>query len=293
MSYKYISKAGDRFIKQLAGRTHKDRLAINAMQTKMYPEFMKPSLPPAAEEEQFSGVRKWKFLPGDRVVVVKEGKFRGNISKVFSHDKKTNGYMLDENGPTRQVPVPKEYWTEGQKTHMTLIPQAVRQEDIKLVADIDDPDAPGKVRTVAVHDIVFRGSYYDENYKKMMPYRCVAGQEDLVIPWPVPEQTADGALATDPQTAREQTFFVETAVRTPIPNAALYTVRNHKSKYRRGTLTTRDIARLVAPKMPMTESEKAYAKQKEERANIPTHKLTDDDKEAIGAKLYEHFTKNL
>ncbi|CAI4956699.1 CFC_HP_G0068220.mRNA.1.CDS.1 [Saccharomyces cerevisiae] len=44
-----------------------------------------------------------------------------------------------------------------------------------------------KDKNGAVRDVSFNGSYYDADYKKVMPYRCVKGQPDLIIPWPKPD----------------------------------------------------------------------------------------------------------
>lgn len=289
--YQHLSKAGARFLKQVEKRPKHLLQHFKKYEEKSMPEFLLPSIPRIEDAEKYQSEKEWKFMPGDRVVVMK-GKWRGQTSIIQQHDLETNGFILDENGPTKTVPVPKQFWSEGQTSHMVTFPVAVEQKDLKLVADIDDPTVPGKTKTVAVRDIVFRGSYYDENYKKVMPYRCVAGQEDLIIPWPKPEPKEDGELATDPDTTREQTFWFDSIVKNPIPQGALLTIRNPKSKYRRGTLTAKDIARLVAPKMPLTETKKAYIKERQELSAQPKRKLTDEDKELIGSAVYEHFKEH-
>lgn len=256
------------------------------------PEFMRPALPTVKEEEKFQGVKDWKFLPGDRVVIMR-GPKKGNICTIKQHDVLTNGFILDENGPSTSVPVPKKFWLEGQRSHMLLVPCAVRQEDLRLVAEIDDPLNPGQTKTVAVKGIEFKGTYYDEGYKKMMPYRSVVGQNELVIPWPKPEPTEDGELGTEPSLAREQTFWVDTIVKNPVPRDALLTVRNPHSKFRRGTLTARDISKLVAPKMPLSETKKAYLAERRELAKRERPRLTEEEKAAIGQKIYDHLKDHL
>lgn len=252
------------------------------------PDFIKPSLPEVKETEKFKTCKEWKFMPGDRVVIMK-GQYRGNICVVKQHDITTNGFILDDNGPMKNVPVPKQFWLEGQKSHMISVPQAISQKDLKLVADIDDPLSPGQTKTVAVRNIEFKGTYYDDNYKKMMPYRTVIGQNDLVIPWPKPEVKEDGDLGTEPSIAREQTFWVDSIVKNPIPKDALLTIRNPYSKFRRGTLTARDISKLVAPRMPLTDVKRAYVKERKELAQRPKPQLSDDEKEQIGEKVYQHL----
>lgn len=290
--YQHLTKAGSRFLKQVENRPKHLLDHFRKFEEKSMPSFLVPSIPRVEDAERFRTEKEWKFMPGDRVVVLK-GKWRGQISIIQQQDRETNGFILDENGPTKTVPVPKQFWSEGQTSHMVTFPVAVKQADLKLVADIDDPDTPGKTRSVAVRDVVFRGTYYDENYKKVMPYRCVSGQEDLVIPWPKPEFKEDGELATSPAIAREQTYWVESIARSPIPEGALLTIRNPKSKYRRGVLTPKDIAKLVAPKMPLSKTKKAYIAEKKEMAMASKRILTDEDKEKIGNAIYDHFKGHL
>ncbi|SCU82547.1 LADA_0C06194g1_1 [Lachancea dasiensis] len=290
--YQHLSKAGSRFLKQVEARPKHLVDHFKKFEEKSMPSFLVPSIPRVEDHEKFQTARDWKYMPGDRVVVTK-GKWKGQVCVIQQLDRETNGFVLDENGPTKTVPVPKQFWSEGQNSHMVTFPMAVAQKDVKLVADIDDPAVSGATKTVAVRDIVYRGSYYDSEYKKMMPYRCVSGQEDLVIPWPKPEAKPDGSLATAPEVAREQTFWVSSIAQNPIPQGALLTVRNPKSKFRRGTLSASDIAKLVAPKMPLSETKKAYVAERKEQASVPKRKLSEQDKELIGNKIFEHLSKNL
>ncbi|SCV02535.1 LAME_0H02498g1_1 [Lachancea meyersii CBS 8951] len=290
--YQHLSKAGSRFLKQVENRPKHLVDHFKKFEEKSMPSFLVPSISRVEDSERFQSVREWKYMPGDRVVVTK-GRWKGQVCVIQQLDKETNGFVLDENGPTKTVPVPKQFWSEGQNSHMVTFPMAVAQKDVKLVADIDDPKVPGAVKTVAVRDIVFRGSYYDDGYKKLMPLRCVSGQEDLVIPWPKPEAKPDGELATSGEVAREQTFWVSSIAQSPIPQGALLTIRNPKSKFRRGTLTARDIAKLVAPKMPLTKAKKAFIAEKEELAAGSKRKLSDQDKELIGSTVLEHLSKKL
>lgn len=289
-TYKHLSKAGARYIEQTQSKNSGLAKQFKKFEKLTTPAFLETSLPRIDQDDAFKSEKEWKFLPGDRVVLV-NGEFKGNICNITQHDKHTNGYILDENGPTKTVPVPKQFWQQGQSSHMVSFPVPVSQKDIRLVADIEDPKSPDSQKTVAVRDVVFRGSYYDSDFKKVMPYRCVIGEEELIVPWPKPEYKPDGVLATNSEVAREQTFWVESLVKNPIPAGAFSTIRNPKSKFRRGTLTAKEVARLVAPKMPLTQEKKAYIKQKEELANLPKRTLTEEDKEIVGTKIYEHFKK--
>ncbi|QLQ81404.1 hypothetical protein HG537_0F01650 [Torulaspora globosa] len=290
--YLHLSKVGARVAARMNNVPKHLQSQMDKRMNESIPAFMRPALPSVKEDEKFQSVKEWKFLPGDRVVITR-GEKKGHICVVKQHDSTTNGFILDENGPSMSVPVPKQYWLEGQRTHVLTVPKAVTQQDLRLVADIDDPENPGQIKTVAVREVEFKGTYYDENYKKMMPYRSVVGENELIIPWPKPEAMEDGELGTDPDFAREQTFWVDSIVKNPIPKSALLTVRNPHSKFRRGVLTARDVAKLVAPKMPLSDTKKAFLEEKKQLARMPRPKLTEDDKNAIGQKIYDHLKDSL
>lgn len=290
--YLHLSKVGARVAARMNNVPKHMEAQMEKRMNQSIPAFMRSALPSVKEEDKFKGIKDWKFLPGDRVVITKGDK-KGHVCVVKQHDTTSNGYILDENGPAMNVPVPKQYWLEGQRTHVLMVPKAVRQQDLRLVADIDDPQNPGQLKTMAVRDVEFKGTYYDENYKKMMPYRSVVGENELIIPWPRPEEVEDGELATDPTFAREQTFWVDSIVKNPIPKRALLTIRNPHSKFRRGTLTARDVAKLVAPKMPLSDTKRAFLEEKKALASMSRPKLTEDEKSAIGQKIYEHLKDTL
>ncbi|CAI4840543.1 CQI_4a_G0053390.mRNA.1.CDS.1 [Saccharomyces cerevisiae] len=290
-SYQHLSNVGSRVMKRLGNRPKNFLPHSEKFIKKSTPEFMKSDLKEVDEKTSFKSEKEWKFIPGDRVVVM-SGASKGNIAVIKSFDKRTNSFILDENGPTKTVPVPKQFWLEGQTSHMITIPVSILGKDLRLVADIDDEKTPGKTRTVAVRDVSFNGSYYDADYKKVMPYRCVKGQPDLIIPWPKPDPIdVQTNLATDPVIAREQTFWVDSVVRNPIPKKAIPSIRNPHSKYKRGTLTAKDIAKLVAPEMPLTEVRKSHLAEKKELAEREVPKLTEEDIEAIGARVFEFLEK--
>lgn len=286
--YSHLSKAGARVLDRLKIVPQHLKARNSKYTRESVPDFLRPESKEVNPEDAFKSEKQWKYLPGDRVVIMK-GKHKGNVCVVKQLDKTTNGFILDENGPTKTAPVPKQFWLEGQKSHMLTVPVAIKQEDVRLVADVDDPSNPGHTRTVAVRDVTFNGSYYDANYKKMMPYRQVVGEKDLVIPWPKPAEKEEGELATDPMVAREQTYWVESLAKNPIPAAAFLTIRNPNSKFRRGKLTARDISKLVAPPMPLSAVKKARLAEREQLAQTTGPQFTEEDKKAIGDKIYQHL----
>lgn len=130
-TYKHLSKAGSRFLEQVQAKNSSIAKQFAKYEGITMPEFLKPSLERVDKEKQFKSEVEWKFLPGDRIVIVK-GELKGNICSITQHDTHTNGYILDENGPTKTVPVPKQFWQAGQNSHMVSFPVPVSQDDIKL-----------------------------------------------------------------------------------------------------------------------------------------------------------------
>lgn len=287
-NYRHISKAGSRILERVNNPAAKFVAKKEKQRLQSIPEFMRPDLPLVSETKKFKTEQEWKFLPGDRVVIM-EGELKGNICVIKGRDEHTNGYMLDDNGPSKQVVVPKEYWQEGQTSHVVSIPKALLQKDLRLVADIEDANNPGQTRTVVVQNITFKDSYYDEDYKKMLPYRCVFGQTDLVIPWPRPEEIEEGNLGTSPEITREQSFWVESLARNPIPEGAFLTIRNPHSKHRRGKITAADLRLLVKPEMPLTKSQKASLAMKEQLVSVNRPSLTEEDKILIGERVKKYL----
>ncbi|CCH59205.1 hypothetical protein TBLA_0B03660 [Henningerozyma blattae CBS 6284] len=304
MVWNHLSKAGGRVAKAVNNVTelpaqlqkhHADKLL------KGMPSFLRPELEIAIESERFKTPEDWKYLPGDRVLIM-DGPKKGNIAHVQSTDEHTNGFVLDEQGPSRKIAIPKSMWLEGQKSYVLSLPSTVTQNSLRLVADlpIKNPKTGQEVyKTVAIRDLEFRGTYYDEDYRKIMPRRCVRGRPDLVVPWPRPEPKDEETqemihnnnydLITSPTVAREQSYWISSLSKRPIPRQAIPTIRNIHSKYKKKTLGPRDIIRLVAPKMPLTEAKKTYLDEKEKLSKLVRPKLQDEDIERIGSMVKKHL----
>ncbi|CDR44384.1 CYFA0S14e02476g1_1 [Cyberlindnera fabianii] len=283
----YLSKAGSRFRLDYK-RVPKHRLPyFLKLQNETQPAFIRSQM--EVDLQQDGSVsedpKKLKYLVGDRVLIVK-GPKTGNICKVSRHVE-YGGYILDENGPSTTVVVPKQFWTEGQKSHVVTFPKAVPEENIRLVAEIED-EKTQQVKTVAVDNLEFKGEYFDEDYKKLMPYRSVFGDSELVIPWPRPDPVEDGPLSTEVGTVRERTHFVQSLWKDDIPADAMDSIRNPHSKWRRGKLTKTEVKKLTPPEMPLTETKKAYLSERSEKKKLPKSNMTEEMKAFLGKKIREH-----
>lgn len=286
----FLTKAGERFRLDLK-RIPKHRLPyFDNLQKATQPAFIRPQLEVDlhADPGVATDPRELKYLIGDRVLIVK-GPKSGNVCKVSRHVEH-GGYILDENGPSTTVVVPKQFWTEGQRSHVVTFPKAVTQDQIRLVTQIED-EVTKEAKTVAVDNIEFKGTYYDADYKKEMPYRTVYGDSDLVIPWPRPQPMEDGSLSTEVGTVRERSYFVESLVRDDIPSDALDSIRKKHSKWRRGKLTNTEVKRLTPPEMPLTETKKAYLAERAEKKRQQKTLITDEMKAFLGKRVREHELK--
>lgn len=286
----YLTKAGERFRLDLK-RIPKHRLPyFEKLQRETQPPFIRPQLEVDlhADGAVPEDPKKLKYLVGDRVLIVKGAK-TGNVCKISRHVEH-GGYILDENGPSTTVVVPKQFWTGGQRSHVVTFPKPVTEDQIKLITQIED-DVTHETKTVAVENVEFKGTYYDEDYKKEMPYRMVYGDDDLVIPWPRPTPKEDGPLSTEVNTVRERTYFVESVIKDDIPSDALDSIRKKHSKWRRGKLTKTEVKRLTPPEMPLTETKKAYLAEREAKKQQPRALITDEMKAFLGKKVREHEVK--
>jgi large subunit ribosomal protein L24 len=284
----WLSKAGARFRLDFQKIPRHRLPKYLKLQEATQPQFIRPQVPVDLKKDGAVSTdwTKLKYLVGDRVLIV-EGEKKGNICKVSRHSE-YGGYVLDENGPTDTVVVPKQFWTEGQTSHVVTFPKAVTEDKIRLVAEVED-EVTKQVKTVAVDHLDFKtGSYFDEDYHKVVPFRSVHGQPDMVIPWPRPEPVEDGPLSTEVAQVRERTYFVESVVRDAIPEEALLTIRNPHSKHRRGTLDRTLVKRLTPPEMPLTDTKKAYMAERAHLQKRSKVNITDEMKSFLGKKIREH-----
>ncbi|OEJ83085.1 54S ribosomal protein L40, mitochondrial [Hanseniaspora osmophila] len=262
------------------------------------PTFIRPQLDSVPEDQQFKTELQWKYLPGDKVVYLDKGsKYHGNFCTVTKQNQQSNGFQLDHNGPMKQTPTPKSIWAEGQSSYIVPTPQLVTQKQIKLVVEIKDK-ITNELKKVVVDDVEFKGTYFDERYHKRMPVRFARG-EKIVIPWPKPDlPEQEDVLGTNAENVRTQTFWPTSLVQSPIPVAALSDIRNHNSpqQFVKKQITPAVLRKLTPPKMPKTDVQKARIQERnvlhqQEKARKAT--LTNEEKEKIGEKIYQHLSKNI
>ena len=143
-----------------------------------------------------------------------QGKYSGTVTKVVALQNETNRVFL-EHSETKRVAVPKQYWQPGQTSHIIDYPLPQHPKDLKVVGTLVEED--GTEKKIAADKLVFSGEYWDEDYKKMMPYRRVKYNENIIIPWPRPEPVQDCAYSTSGELVEERTFFPNSIVFSDSP----------------------------------------------------------------------------
>lgn len=273
------SKAGERFI-----RTAKARLLGAPDGIRELP--FQREMENVPDDEKFKTLNQWKFLPGDRVLIAK-GEKKGTVTKIFAYKEDANKFIL-ENGPTMTLPVPKPLWGEQATGHINQQPKGVARDCLKLVVKMPD-EVTGEDHDVIVHDFGFSGKHYNKHYKTIMPTRVVKHHgEQLVLPWPLPEEPIARSAAANEDTNSERTYYVDSVVANQIPKDALATIRNPRSKHRRGVFETRHKNKFVGPEMPLSDTKTAYLAELDAKRKLGHHKLTPELKLYIGDRVKQH-----
>lgn len=228
------------------------------------------------EKERYKSPQQWTVQPGDTVMLTR-GKYSGTITKVIALQKETNRVFV-ENSETKRVVVPKQYWQPGQTSHIIDYPLPQHPYDLKVVGTLVNED--GTEKKIAADKLVFKGEYWDEDYKKMMPYRRVKYNENIIIPWPRPEPKEDCDYSTSQELVEERTFFPNSIVFSDSPSDLLTSMRNplikRPYKWNKEYLTKSDVKRLVPPSMPLSESKLAGREERKQiRDSIPTEPSTE------------------
>lgn len=281
-----ISKAGGRFLK--TGQKLRPTALPNAERLRKEVSIPLDNLfDPVQEEDRFTEYDQWKFFPGDRVLITK-GENKGKISKVISFSQVENKLVL-EDSPVKKAVVPKFHWNAGSTGYINDIPMSVSIDDVKLVAKIQD-ETSGAAKDVVVHKFEFKGRHFNKDHQAYLPTRVVKHKgETYYLPWPVPEEKPDKSAAANQDVNSERTYFVDSVVHNQIPEAALNTIRNPKSKYRRGVFEQRHLNKFVAPEMPLSSVKKAYLEELEAKKKQGHNKLTPDLKDFIGGKVKNYI----
>ncbi|XBW35848.1 hypothetical protein QEN19_001420 [Hanseniaspora menglaensis] len=250
--------------------------------------------------ERFSNEQEWKYLPGDKVVIVNK-KFEsfGTVTEIVSHVDQgatTNLYTLKEGNPKSLMAIPKMFWTKDQTTYIHELESFVKQEDIRLVYE-----HPQTKETLIVDDVGFTEElYYDFRYDKLLPKRFVKNNPQLVIDWPGKKsnstKTAD-ILGTNSDEVLKETFQPESFFKSDTPE-------NAKNNLTKRVKLEDVLKRIITPEimkhlrgnveLPETDFDRGkhiYYSQLKKIDNARMSKFNEKVKLDIGKRIYENLIK--
>ncbi|GMG19575.1 unnamed protein product [Ambrosiozyma monospora] len=248
-----------------------------------------PDVPEVPKKDQFKRPEQWKVQVGDKVLITK-GKFKGTVTKVMGLHSSTNRLYLEQS-ETKKIVVPKQYWQPKQDSHVIDYPKTVSVHDIKVVGTLVEEN--GTERDIAADQLVFKGAYWDADYKKMMPYRRIKHHEHIIIPWPRPDPEEEDAFSTNQEVAEVRTYLPDSVLKTDAPRDIVKSLRDPLAKraykWDKKYLTKSDVKRMTPPEPLYTEEKKAmFAERAKIRESHPTE-ISEDVTEFIGSKVAAHL----
>ncbi|GMM48587.1 mitochondrial 54S ribosomal protein YmL40 [Pichia kluyveri] len=270
-----LAKQGSkRYGRELSRYPHYIRKMFDQMQERAQIPAFRSEYRQVDENERYNNPRQWLVQPGDTVMITK-GKFAGTLTKVVALQKETNRVFLEQS-ETKRVVVPKQFWQPGQTSHIIDYPLPQHPKDLKVVGTIVNDD--GTEKKIAADKLVFKGEYWDEDYQKMMPYRRIKYNENIIIPWPRPDPVEDCIYSTDKNLVNERTFFPNSIIYSDSPidliNSMRHPLMKRPYKWDKQYLTKSDIKRLVPPQPLLSDNKKAGILERQQiKENLPSKPL--------------------
>lgn len=224
---------------------------------------------------------------GDYVYITK-GQYKGTLTRVYDYEESLGSFTTHD--ALKQVIVPREFWADGQTSPLIRAPEPIPQEHVKLAArEVDDK---GSIKHFVVDEVVYKGEYYDDRYKKWMPRRFVKHHEHIEVPWPTPDNDyVDSGRAAKESEAHYKTFELQTIAKPLIPQGVLNELRNPYSKHKKKILSDVEARRLNEPTMPLTPEQKIYLAKKAKEPKKELEPLSEEVKEFIGQRMAEHLSR--
>jgi large subunit ribosomal protein L24 len=284
MSWNTAKKRFQRDIDKLGKQLKEDWLA---RMTKQYalPTFDGKPLPQINNRKDRKTDIDVGLVSGD-LAYITEGEKKGEITTVFQYSPLNDAVLL-ANVSSKKL-IPKSRFVENQTSHYIDYPEYVPRSHVKLVGK--DKDENGKVNYLVADEVVFKGRYYDDRYKKWLPKRFVKHHESIEIPWPNPPvDPEDGELSTVEPVAHETTWELQTIAKSPLPEGVINELRNPYSKHKSRTFTELHVSRLARPDMPLTREQKIYLAKKAQQPPKVYKPLSEEIQDFIGSKMADHL----
>ena len=270
-----LAKASSkRYGRDLSRYPHYIRKMFDQMQNKAQLPAFRSEFRQVDDKERYTSPKQWGMQPGAQVLITR-GKYAGTITKVVALQKETNRVFV-ENSETKRVVVPKQFWQPGQTSHIIDYPLPQHPRDLKVVGIMVNED--GTEKKIAADKLVFNGEYWDEDYKKMMPYRRVKYNEHIIIPWPRPDPIEDCEYSTSKDLVEERTFAPNSIVYSDAPTDLLVSMRHplikRPYKWNKQYLTHSDVKKLKGISPILSEAKKAgIAERAAIKESLPTEPL--------------------
>ncbi|CAN3365234.1 large ribosomal subunit protein uL24m [Diutina catenulata] len=227
---------------------------------------------------------------GDLAYIVR-GPQKGKITTVFQYMAQNDSVLMAD--VTEKKLLPPTRHVANQASHYTDYPKFVPRSDIRLVGK--EKDESGKVGYLVAEELVLRGKYYDDRYKKWLPRRFVKHHEEVEIPWPSPPlELEDGELSTNEGAAFEKTYEMQSMARSPLPDGVINELRNKYSKHKQRKFSALHISRLQTPDMPLSKEQKLYLAKQQQKAEAaakqaPPAELSEEIQDFIGERVAKHI----
>lgn len=285
MSWNVVKRKFQRDLDVLPARL-RDQLSKSLTEKFSLPTFDKTVPPPNITKRERKTDFQVGITSGD-LVYITTGEKKGTITTVFQYSASNDSVLLADVSEKRLIP--QTQWVENQASHFIDYPKFVPREHIKLAGK--ERDENGKINYLVADEVEFKGSYYDERYRRWLPKRFVKHHNSIEIPWPNPVTVEDGELSTIEPVVFEKTYELQSIAKAPFPQEALGQLRNPYSKFKKRTLSELQARRLKAPEMPLSAEQKIYLAKKAQEPKKTYSRLSDEIQDFIGGKMAEHISK--
>lgn len=240
---------------------------------------------PILPKEEHKTMTQTGYTEGDLVYITK-GEHKGTISTIFRYSKEYDGLFLSD--IIEKKIIPKDQWFDQQDSFLVDYPKLIPANSVKLAAK--DKNEKGEDYYIVADEVVFKGKYYDDRYRKWLPRRFVKHHEHIEVPWPnPPTEPKSGELSTEGETVFEKTWEFQSLSVPPFPSSIVNELRNPHSKHKARVLTELQARRLNKPTMPLSKEQQIYLAKKEQNQTEKPTELAEEVQDFIGERIANHL----
>lgn len=161
-------------------------------------------------------------------------------------------------------------------------------EDLRLVSKIKNEQ--GQDEDVVIHSLELGPEEYDSLSNTHLRRRFAKHDPQLVIPWPTTKvKPIEGAETTNATYADLRTYFVPSALESPLPIGAVDQITNVNNRYKRDRyapkITAAQLERSMPPQMPLPPKTRKLLADLEAMPKPAPAVFTPQMQEFIGAEI--------